>query len=501
MGVLADTLGGKSAGELIRATDWNALIDAIEGIEAALGERIDTLSDSVDTRFGEVTASLDEIRTSVETLETEVTELRTDVDELRARFRRVTIETTRSSFAIGELAQLTARITDLDGTPLTFPTANTRPWVDFVTVWGQLRPVTGFESRGGAGDRSISVRVDANGIARVQLRAEHVEGFSEEAELEVSAALMTVTEQAPLRDIILQSNTPMEANERGAFRILSNEYARSDASSVRNYVDAYYIRYPDRVTGHFTPGFQTRWRDYNSTVIALAKADSDPLTPDASLGSSSIQVTFRDWIGPWYNLDFVADEPELADLYADRFRGLVADDYRDTLLDLEDAIDDVVRDKGVLGRHKEYRAVDMAVGRIVVDNPPIFLDDVTRTLQNGIAMQQAAEYGQTAAFGAQQESRVLRAMADTGAKADTRAAEVAQTVTGQVESQLGQAREELVFQVQREQATFRSELLAESGPILNVQRELQTVAGQVQGFQVALNAKADVQALARFLPG
>ena len=33
MGVLADTLGGKSAGELIRATDWNALIDAIEGIE------------------------------------------------------------------------------------------------------------------------------------------------------------------------------------------------------------------------------------------------------------------------------------------------------------------------------------------------------------------------------------------------------------------------------------------------------------------------------------
>ena len=38
---------------------------------------------------------------------------------------------------------------------------------------------------------------------------------------------------------------------------------------------------------------------------------------------------------------------------------------RETLIDLEDAIDDVIRDAGILGRQKQFRAVDAAVGRIV----------------------------------------------------------------------------------------------------------------------------------------
>jgi hypothetical protein len=502
MGVLADTLGGKIAGELIRATDWNALIDAIEAIEVRLDDRITELSTSVDTRFEAVNTSLTELQETVESLDERVTGLRTDLDELRGRLRRVTMEAARSSFAIGELAQITARISDLDGTALPLPDPATRPWIDFVTVWGQMKPAPGFVSRGGAGDRTISVQVNAEGIARVLLRAEHADGISDEAEAEVSATLTTAVAQSSVLDIILQSNTPMEAQERGAFRIMSAEYARNDALSVRNYVDTYYVRNPGLVNNNlFFPEFHHRWRDYRATVMAFAKSDSDPLTPDSSLGSCSIQINFRDWIGPWINLDFFADVPILVDNYRDRFGGLIRNDYRDTLIRFEEDIEVLVGNVGLVGKQKQYRAINEAIGRVQVSNPPTFLPDLTLTLQSGIALQQAAEYGQTAAIGMSQQPIVFQAFAETGAKADTRAAEVAEEVSGRVETQLGQAREELVFQVQREQANFRTDLLAESGPILNVQRELQTVAGQVQGFQLALNGKADIQTLARFLPG
>ena len=502
MGVLADTLGGKSAGELIRATDWNALIDAIEAIEVRLDDRITELSESVDTRFETVNTSLDELRETVDSLDERVTGLRTEMDALQARLRRVTLETTRTNFAIGELAQITGRITALDGTPLTLTDAATRPWIDFVTVWGQLKPVAGFVSRGGAGDRTISVQVNAEGIARVQLRAEHAEGFSDEAEAEVSATLTTAVAQTSVRDIILESNTPMEAQERGAFRIMSAEYGRTDALSVRNYVDAYYVRNPNLVTGNlFFPEFHHRWRDYRSTVMAFAKSDADPVTADSSLGSSSIQINFRDWIGPWINLDFFADLPTIVDDYRDRFGGLILDDYRDSLFRFEEDIQVLVGNVGLVGKQKQYRAITEAIGQVQVADPPPFLADLTFNLQNGIALQQAAEYGQAAAIGMGQQPVIFRAFAEAGAKADTRAGEVVEEVSGQIEGQLGQARDELVFQVQQEQANFRAELLAESGPILNVQRELQTVAGQVQGFQLALNTKADIQTLARFLPG
>lgn len=503
MGVLADTLGGKTAGELIRASDWNDLIDAIEGIESSLDTRITELSSSVDERFGVVDTALAGLEESVGSLETRVDELDSTVQSLRQRFRQVTLQTEQTDFVIGELAEITARITDIDGVPLPLPNAAARPWIDFVAAWGQLKPVAGFESRGGAGDRTISVRVNADGIARVLLRAEHAEGFTDEAEQEVSAALTTIASgaQVSLKQTILNAATPMEAVERGAFRVMSAEYVRSDAVSVRNYVDAYYLKNPAVATNRFAPNFFHRWRDYRSTVMAFAKTDADPRTPDPNLGSCSIQVNFRDWIGPWINLDFFVDTTPLINNYRDIFRGQIGVNFGETMNRFQNQVELNLIDKGILGKQKHTRAIMDAIGQIDVTNPPPFLGNVTQIVRNGLAIQQATELGQVAAVGVGDQPITFQAFTQSSARVETKAAEVEQNVTGLVESQLGRAQEELTFNVQRQQADFREELFAENGAIQAVQRNLQAVSGQVQGFQVALNGKADVQTLARFLPG
>ncbi|HUE97441.1 MAG TPA: hypothetical protein VMN39_12330 [Longimicrobiaceae bacterium] len=502
MGVLADSLGGKTAGELIRAADWNALIDAIEGIETSLDTRISNLSNSVDERFGVVDTAISGLQDSVGTLEEQVEEMDTALQALRQRFRLVTMQTAQTDFVIGEQAEITARVTDLDGTALPLENAATRPWIDFVAAWGQLKPVPGFESRGGAGDRTISVRVNAEGIARVLLRAEHAEGFSDDAENEVSAALTTVASgaQMSLKDTILNAATPMQAVEQGAFRVMTQEYVRADAPSVRNYVDAYYIKSPAAATNKFAPNFFHRWRDYRSTVIAFVKTDSDPRTPDPNLGSCSIQVHFRDWIGPWLNLDFFVDLAPLVNNYRDIFIGNVGVDFRDTLDRFKEQVEVNLADKGILGKQKHTKAIMDAIGQMQVVNPPPFLGNVTQIVKNGLVMQQATEYGQAAAVGLGDQPITFQAFTESSARAETKAAEVELSVTGKVDAQIGKAQEQLVFQVQQEQANFRDELFAENGAIQAVQRNLQAVTGQVQGFQVALNAKADVQTLARFIP-
>ena len=48
MGLLADQLGNKMAGELIRSEDWNALVAAVESIEAALNAKIDAVEAEVE---------------------------------------------------------------------------------------------------------------------------------------------------------------------------------------------------------------------------------------------------------------------------------------------------------------------------------------------------------------------------------------------------------------------------------------------------------------------
>src|SRR5829696_6675196 len=181
MGELVDRLGNKAAGQLIKSEGWNALVAAVED-----------LSTTVNDRFAAMDADLQGLRTRFEALAEEFIDFRGVVEPLLGEYYRLTMETTRTNYAIGELAEITARVTDLRGNPLDLSNEANRPWIDFVVAsWGQLKPVAGFESLGGAGDRTISVRTDTQGVARVHLRSDHAEGFTDEDEAEVAVSLQT----------------------------------------------------------------------------------------------------------------------------------------------------------------------------------------------------------------------------------------------------------------------------------------------------------------------
>jgi hypothetical protein len=497
MGALADTLG-RNAGELIRAADWNALIAAIESMHVELSGRIDAVDDRVDG----VQATVDALDGRVASVENRFAALEETVESLRQHFRRVTLQAQRINFAVGELAEITARVTDLNGQPLDLANAAARPWIDFVTAWGQLKPATGFESLGGAGDRTISVRVNQQGIARVLLRAEHTEGLADEVEAEVAGALQTAVAANSNRSVvetILGSATPLEAQERGAFRLLTTEYNRTDALSVRNYVDAYYVKQPSLVTGRFAPTFHHRWRDYRSTVVAFAKPDNDPRTPDPSLGASSIQITFRDWIGPWITLDYLRDIPLLVDNYRDRFRGRINNSFTDTAGRLKAEVGNIVRDKGLIAKQKDYQAIFSAMERLDLPNPPPFLQQLTQNVRSGVLLQQSVELGQNGAIGVGGQPVAFEAFADTGVLADSRATQVEKQLTDLVARQTDQTRQQVLTQVDQRQANFRTELLAENGLLRGVQQEMTSLRTRVADVNTQLGQKANRVELTRFL--
>jgi len=510
MGELVDRLGNKAAGQLIKSEDWNELVTAVEDLSvtvnqrfAAVDEQLQELSDRVDGR-------LQELDNRVDALAEDFGNFRGTVEPLLGEYYRLTMETTRSSYAIGELAEITARVTDLRGNPLDLSDQAKRPWIDFVVAsWGQLKPVAGFESLGGAGDRTISVRTDAQGVARVYLRSDHAEGFTDEDEVEVAVSLETTlpTTNKSIAETILSAATPMEAKERGAFRVLTAEYDRTDAPRVSKYADAYFSKNVPLIVGRFPPPiFTHRWRDYRSTVMAFARRDSDPVTPDQSRGVSSIQVTFRDWIGPWIITDYFVETAPLVERFHDRLIPKITDNYNQSVEDFKAEVNEFVLDKGLIGRQRNYRVMQEALDTLDPTQRPAYgLKKLTEPMQDAIGVQQTLESaqgagptGQGVAFGAFTGAAVRAE--DAVVRVDAQVAQIQGQLTGYVDEQLGETRDQLLFQVQQEQVNLKDELLAEDGPIQTVQKSLQTVSGQVHGVQTALNAKADVQTLARFLP-
>jgi hypothetical protein len=509
MGELVDRLGNKSAGQLIKSEHWNELVAAIENLSTTVDERFA----EVDARFQEFSATVDErfqeLGARVEALAEDFGDFRGAVEPLLGEYYRLTMETTRTRYAIGELAEITARVTDLRGNPLDLSDEADRPWIDFVVAsWGQLKPVAGFESLGGAGDRTISVRTDAQGVARVHLRSDHAEGFTDEDEAEVAVSLQTrlpATDRS-IVETILSAATPIEAKERGAFRVLTAEYDRTDAPRVSKYADAYFSKNVPLIVGRTPPIFTHRWRDYRSTVMAFARRDSDPVTPDQSRGVSSIQVTFRDWIAPWIITDYFVETDTLVESFRDRLIPKIVDDLDQSVRDVKVEVNDFIFDKGLIGRQRNYQVMREAFDTATPPQRPAYgLKKLTEPMQDALGVQQTLESaqgigptGQEVAFRAFTGAAVRAE--DAVVRVDAQIGQVQEQLTGYVDEQLGGARDQLLFQVQQEQASLKDELLAENGPIQTVHKSLQTVTGQVQGFQTALNAKADVQTLARFLP-
>jgi hypothetical protein len=461
-------------------------------MNTALNGRIDTLQAETTERLTEVRVQIEEVVARLDRLGEDVTAIQDRIDPLVRGYYRVTLETERTDYATGELAEIAARVTDLEGNPLDLSVAANRPWVDFLTVWGQLKAVAGFQSRSGEGDRTISVQVNGEGTARVTLRAEHVEGFSDEAEEEVANALTArVSGQRTVAQMVLESNTPQEAKTGGAFRVLTGEYDRTDAVSVRSYVDSYYVQYGTKLTGRILPALTHRWRDYRSTVVAFAKADSDPRTPDQSRGTASIQVTFRDWIGPWIVLDYLAETAEITRNYRDRITGRITQNYGESLDFIKEEVEGIVRNKGLVGKQRDYQSLRDAMDQVNVSNPPPFMNTLVRSVKGAINTQQTVSAAQVMTVGLPAEEVAFQAITETSARADVSAAQVGGQI-GAVEQQLAQVRQSVnafTSQISNLQGSVGSlggrldALAAEGGEIQRIQSSVNAVSQLVGAFQ------------------
>ena len=250
---LLDGLGGKVSGELIKAADWNGMLAKVEELLAAgaaeLGARVDALE-------GRAT----ELETRMTAVEERLDDAEPMLDTVRSRFRRLDLNSDTTTFAIGQRGEVIARVTALDGGSLDLSDAATRPWVDFVTGWGTLKAARGFTSRGGAGDQTLSVQVNAAGEARVLIRAAHAEAFAEEEEDEIEGFLSTRPQAgsaSTIADMILGANTPRDGNLSFAYQAISREYDRVGAGQpvFQRYLDTYYLTQPSRSTGGFTSVF------------------------------------------------------------------------------------------------------------------------------------------------------------------------------------------------------------------------------------------------------
>lgn len=380
-------LAPKSAGQLIRNSDWNTLIESLLAISATVADNRGRL-DQVIADAATLRTELDSAVTRLDVVEADLDTLRTQLSPLLENYLvRTSCERTR--YAMGEVCVITAEVTTLTGEAIT-----DRPWIDFVTSWGRLRNAPGFESRPGVGGTSASVRVNSDGIARVQLRANHTEGFTETEEQEVEGSLKTRVEASntTIARTILDAASPKEFTARAAFKALSLEYERSDSNAMRSYVDTYFVRQPEYQIRPIRPNPFTNWRDYRATVTVMAKPDSDPTTADYSRGASSIQITFRDWIDFWIH-DFVHDvDPGIRLLLPD-LEPIFTKPVREATIEFEKVMKKQLERKGVVGRMRAFDEIKQAVTRVDGVTDPV-MEDFRTQVQKAVAMQEAGDINQ-----------------------------------------------------------------------------------------------------------
>jgi len=397
--------GNKSAGELIRAELWNNLM-------AALDTRLDALDASVGTlneEVGKLTGELEQVQTDVGTFK-----------GVLAQYFDLRLSTERVTYASGEEAVLVAQLRTLDGQPVAFADAQ-RPWVDFVTVWGHLRAADGFETQSGdssGGEQAVSVRVNGDGIAHVLLRADVGKELPPEVHADVSALMTTKLQaQASIASAILAAPTPTDAKNAGAFTAIAAEYDRPAAKSVRSFLDTYYVHRAPAVIGKITPPIVgPRWRDYASVVVAVARADADPTTPDQARGAASIRVAFRDWIAPWLLLHYfdpVVLQPAILD-FRTKLQPHFTADYFDSVTRIKNEVTTSVGDnRGLIGRIADLQAAHGALDGIAVSQSADLVAKVRTTVQSALVMQQALEPVQAGTFSAGDGHVALNALTDS----------------------------------------------------------------------------------------
>jgi hypothetical protein len=524
MGALLDQVGGKAAGELIRSTDWNALVEAVDALQAQVAK----LETDTEARFATDEDELHKAQQATSDVQANLDVFRTALEPVTFRAK---LQAARGSYALGEIAELTATVASLTGDPLSTGGAD-RPWVEFVATWGQLRAADGFESVGGVGDRTMSVHTDATGAAKVLLAADHLEGFSTDVQDQVAGSLQTqVAANVTLAQAFLTAATPKEAKDAGAMKVMADEYDRPEATSVRSFVDAYHLRSTGAGTAALspvlTPGFrdfQTIWQDHRATVMAFAKADQDATTPDENRGVGAVTVTFRDWIRPWISLQYLdaAEIATRADALKDQLGQKIGASFADSIGNMKVEIGANVG-TGVLQRQRDYAVIGAALDRATPPAPvPYDLLSLTKPLQDGLALQQTLESVQFAAPIQAGDRVVFDVLSNVASRGDTSASEIKgqldtlnQTVAGAKQtaedaaSGVADLKEQSFVPLQNQVFELSGKFdgaLSETGTIGQIGQRLQTVEtrtnslqaidptkvndaiGKISGIQLALDA-------------
>ena len=216
----------------------------------------------------------------------------------------------------------------------------------------------------------------------------------------------------------------MDAKNAGAFASVAIEYDRPAATGVRSFLDTYYVHRAPSVIGKVSPPIVTqRWRDYASIVVAVARADADPTTPDQARGAATIRVAFRDWIGPWLLLHYF-DPVQLAPTIVDfrtKLQPHFTADYFDSVTRLKDGgrRRSSARTAAWSARIHDFQAVHGALDGITVGQPADLVAKVTQTVQQAVVMQQAFEPVQAATFSASSGKLALDALTGSSVQAAT----------------------------------------------------------------------------------
>lgn len=493
---LVTQLGGRQEGGLIRSADWNTLVAAVAAVEktivdrldafeqkvaeefAAVGQRVDLLEKRVEERFlktdqrldelekreqerfERVSARLDEVAGDLwgagkrlDALTDRATNAEHATQALGAKVKPVvdaayvvTLRTKDVAYSMGELADVEARISYLPGAP---PQSLAGKWVDFVTSWGTFRAVDGFLTRGGAGDRTMSVMTDEKGIARVLLHSDIADEMPVEAAQEVTAALRTkLGTKKTVSEVFLSANTPEDEDVKAAYATVSAKYDRED-SSLRSYVDAYYLKNQAQIgiqdPRRALPYWRQRWRDYNATILAFAKDDSDPTTPDASRGTGSIQVTFRDWLRPWLVIDYWTRVEEVSDRMVEHFIPKVGVTLEGSVERMRTQVGELVKNRGVVGKLRDYDAMDVAFDKLNVAGRE-FVPDLAKSMRAAVGLQKSIESNTASMLGDASQELVFKALTRSSVPTrDDRVDELGVTLdnvnvqlTEQIEERFGQ---------------------------------------------------------------
>lgn len=413
---LAATLGGKAPGHLITSDNWNALVSVLLEYGLALDglpERVDVLETSVTALETRVDA-LEGLATRVQTLEEQTAPLRANY--------LLKVSTTQENVLVGQVAELVFQATALDGSALPAP----MPWLDVVTTWGRLRAAPGFTVRDNAEENALSVQFNASGVARVQLRSQHTRGFSLAEEASFSQALRAqVGSTGRTVAAVLQASESPQATETVlAYKTMHASYVGN--SGVKAFADNYVTQFTG---GKFSAGkvaglarFTGEWENFRATVMAFAKPDASPITPDPTRGVATVQVNFREWIPHWSN-DFLDDTVSVLPGWLGTLTGNLGRPDLVPLIEVE--LGRRLQNDGVLGQLRNVNAIERALVQLNPSTDPVVLQGKS-LLQGALQTQRASGNVDTFAMaGYGQQAQASTQVGQTAKAAQATATEAA----------------------------------------------------------------------------